>query len=56
MVARLLQAGTDTRARAPRSGETALGLAAQAGHLACVEALAAAGADLVCFSSTPALT
>ncbi len=34
-------------ARAPGSGETALGLAAQAGDLPTVAALVAAGADLV---------
>ena len=43
-----LRAGADVAARAPGSGETVLGLAAQAGDLPTVAALVAAGADLVC--------
>ena len=46
-VVRLLQARADASARAPGTGETALGLAAQAGKLPSLEALVAAGADLV---------
>jgi len=46
-VALALRAGADVAARAPGSGETALGLAAQAGDLPTVAALVAAGADLV---------
>ena len=46
-VVRLLQASADALARVPSTGETALGLAAQAGKLPSLEALVAAGADLV---------